>query len=211
MTDSTQTTSRTVGILIFPEVEVLDFCGPFEVFAITRSGDSLDDEERLFDVYTIAEEEKTVRCRGGLLVQPNYTIDNHPRLDILVVPGGAGADVIYKGNDQVLDWIAGQAAQIELTTSVCTGAALLARRGLLDGRRATTHWGSVESLQERHPEVDVVADARFVDAGQVVTSAGVSAGIDMSLHVVGRLYGEKIAARTARIMEYDGYAPAALR
>jgi transcriptional regulator GlxA family with amidase domain len=140
-------------------------------------------------------------------VQPNYTIDNHPPLDILVVPGGAGADVIYAGNERVLDWIAAQAARTELTTSVCTGAKLLAKRGLLDGKRATTHWGSVESLQRRHPEVDVVADARFVDAGPVVTSAGVSAGIDMSLHVVGRLYGEKIAARTARIMEYDGYAP----
>ena len=207
MTDSTRTTPRTVGILIFPDVEVLDFCGPFEVFAITRSGDSLDDAERLFDVVTIAEEQQTVRCRGGLLVEPHYPIANHPPLDILVVPGGAGAEVIYAGNDRVLDWIAAQAAQIELTTSVCTGAKLLAKRGLLDGKRATTHWGSVESLQRRHPEVDVVADARFVDAGPIVTSAGVSAGIDMSLHVVGRLYGEKIAARTARIMEYDGYKP----
>jgi len=211
MTDSGQPKLRTVGILIFPEVEVLDFCGPFEVFAITRSGDSLDDAERLFDVYTIAEEAQTVRCRGGLLVQPHYTIDNHPPLDILVVPGGAGADVIYAGNERVLDWIAAQAAQIELTTSVCTGAKLLARRGLLDGKRATTHWGSVESLQRHHPEVDVVGDARCVDAGQIVTAAGVSAGIDMSLHVVSRLYGEKIAARTARIMEYDGYAPGAVR
>lgn len=211
MTDSTQPTRRTVGILIFPEVEVLDFCGPFEVFAITRSGDSLDDAERLFDVVTIAEEAQTVRCRGGLLVEPHYTIDNHPPLDILVVPGGAGADVIYAGNERVLDWIAAQAAKIELTTSVCTGAKLLARRGLLDGRRATTHWGSVESLQRRHPEIDVVADARFVDEGPIVTAAGVSAGIDMSLHVVGRLYGETIAARTARIMEYDGYSPEAVR
>ena len=207
MTDTTTPTRRTVGILIFPEVEVLDFCGPFEVFAITRSGDSLDDEDRLFNVYTIAENDHLVRCRGGLQVQPHFTIDNHPPLDILVVPGGAGADVIYAGNDRVLDWIAAQAAQIELTTSVCTGAKLLAKRGLLDGKRATTHWGSVESLQRRHPEVDVVGDARFVDAGEVVTSAGVSAGIDMSLHVVSRLYGEKIAARTACIMEYDGYSP----
>lgn len=207
MTDFARPATRTVGILIFPEVEVLDFCGPFEVFAITRSGDHLDDEDRLFDVYAIAENDHLVRCRGGLQVQPHFTINNHPPLDILVVPGGAGADVIYAGNDRVLDWIAAQAAQIELTTSVCTGAKLLAKRGLLDGKRATTHWGSVESLQRRHPEVDVVGDARFVDAGGVVTSAGVSAGIDMSLHVVSRLYGEKIAARTARIMEYDGYSP----
>ena len=207
MTDFARPATRTVGILIFPEVEVLDFCGPFEVFAITRSGDSLDDEDRLFNVYTIAENDHLVRCRGGLQVQPHFTIDNHPPLDILVVPGGAGADVIYAGNDRVLDWIAAQAAQIELTTSFCTGAKLLAKRGLLDGKRATTHWGSVESLQRRHPEVDVVGDARFVDAGEVVTSAGVSAGIDMSLHVVSRLYGEKIAARTACIMEYDGYSP----
>ncbi|MFT4040404.1 MAG: DJ-1/PfpI family protein [Thermomicrobiales bacterium] len=207
MTNATPSHRRTVGILIFPEVEVLDFCGPFEVFAITRSGDSLADDERLFDVYTIAEEDRLIRCRGGLQVQPHYTFDNHPPLDILVVPGGAGADVIYAGNDRVLDWIAAQATQIELTTSVCTGAQLLAKRGLLDGHQATTHWLGIDELKQRHPAVDVVSGARFVDAGPVVTSAGVSAGIDMSLHVVGRLYGEHIAARTARIMEYDGYTP----
>ena len=139
--------TRTVGIFIFPDVEVLDFCGPFEVFAITRSGESLDDAERLFDVYTIAEENQTVRCRGGLLVEPHYTIDNHPPLDILVVPGGWGVRT-EMNNARLLDWIGDQGRRVETLTSVCTGAMLLGRAGLLDGKRATTHWKSLGWMRE---------------------------------------------------------------
>jgi transcriptional regulator GlxA family with amidase domain len=193
---------RTVGILIFDEVEVLDFCGPFEVFASARPADEDGGDRRLFRALTIAEEPRIVTCRGGLLVQPNAALDDHPPLDLLVVPGGQGTRR-ERQNARLLDWIAAQSARAELTTSVCTGAFLLAERGLLDGRRATTHWGSVEWMRQQYPAVTMLADARVVDEGRVITSAGVSAGIDMSLHVVARLHGPEVAARTARSMEYD--------
>lgn len=200
----TKSTPRTVGILIFDDVEVLDFCGPFEAFSVARRPDATDDEDRLFDVRTIAEENRLISCRNGLLVQPHHTIDDHPPLDIIVVPGGRGTRK-ERTNPRILDWIAKQAAQIELTTSVCTGAFLLAATGMLDGKKATTHWGSIDWLREYHPAVTVIDDARYVDEDTIVTAAGVSAGIDMSLHVIARLHGEEIAAWTARHMEYDHY------
>jgi transcriptional regulator GlxA family with amidase domain len=193
----------TVGILIFDEVEVLDFCGPFEVFAsASATGEAPRDERRLFTVLTIAEENRTIHCRGGLLVQPHHTLADHPPLDILVVPGGYGTRRELS-NPVVLDWIAAQDKQTSLTASVCTGAFLLAADGLLDGKRATTHWASIDWLREHYPAIDVRADERVVDEGHIVTSAGVSAGIDMALHVVARLHGHAIAADTARGMEYD--------
>ena len=197
------TTKRTVGILIFEGVEVLDFCGPFEVFATTAplaaGGERGDD--RLFDVITIAQTAEVVLCTGGLLVQPSATTGDHPPLDILVVPGGRGTRR-EQSNPALLDWIAAQSRMVELTTSVCTGAFLLAARGILDGRRATTHWVSINRLRESAPAVTVLDDRRVVDEGAVVTSAGVSAGIDMALHVVARLHGPEVA--TARNMEYVG-------
>lgn len=197
---------RTVGILIFDDVEVLDFCGPFEVFSISRPVGESADQYALFTAYTIAEEARIVRCRGGLLVQPHYTIDDHPPLDILVVPGGQGTRR-ERLNRRVLDWIAAQGRTIDLLTSVCTGAFLLAESGLLDGRRATTHWASVAWMREQYGGVTMLSDARVVDEGRVITSAGVSAGIDMALHVVARLHGEETAAWTARRMEYDPPRP----
>ena len=197
---------RTVGILIFDDVEVLDFCGPFEVFATARPLEDSSDEARLFQVVTIAEEDRIVHCRGDLLVQPHHTIDDHPALDILVVPGGQGTRR-ERLNGRLLDWITAQNESIELITSVCTGAFLLAERGILDGRRATTHWASVDWMREHYSSVTMLADQRVVDEGHVITSAGVSAGIDMALHVVGRLHGPEIAAWTARRMEYDYFLP----
>jgi transcriptional regulator GlxA family with amidase domain len=194
--------SRTVGILIFDDVEVLDFCGPFEVFSMARRPDQAADEPPLFTVLTIAEEDRIISCRGGLLVQPHHTISDHPPLDLLVVPGGQGTRR-ERQNDRLLDWISEQSARIELTTSVCTGAFLLAERGILDGRKATTHWASVDWMREEYPAVEILADARVVDEGALVTSAGVSAGIDMALHVVARLHGVDTASWTARRMEYD--------
>ena len=196
---------RTVGILIFDEVEVLDFCGPFEVFAQAQPMGKDGDEDRLFRVLTIAEEGRVIRCRGGLLVQPHATIRDHPALDILVVPGGHGTRREV-ANAPLLDWIVDQDARTELTTSVCTGAFLLAERGLLDGRRATTHWGSIDRMRRRYPAVETLDSERVVDAGHLITSAGVSAGIDMALHVVARLHGGEVAVQTARAMEYEGDA-----
>ncbi len=198
----TALTSRTVGILIFEDVEVLDFCGPFEAFSVARPHGETSDESRIFKVVTIAEKNEIVSCRGGLLVQPHHTIADHPPLDIIVVPGGKGTRREID-NPAVLDWLSTQAAKIELTTSVCTGAFLLAKVGLLDGKAATTHWASIQWMRDNFPQVDVRDDARFVDQGNIVSSAGVSAGIDMSLHVIGRLYGQDTADWTARHMEYD--------
>jgi transcriptional regulator GlxA family with amidase domain len=194
---------RTVGILVFDDVEVLDFCGPFEVFSSVRKpGEEKPDERRLFDVCIIAEEDRTIRCRGNLLVNPHFTIETHPPLDIVLVPGGHGTRR-ERTNQVVLDWIAAQDKTAELTTSVCTGAFLLAELGLLDGKNATTHWAAFDWMRENHPSVEMQEDVRFVDEGRIVTSAGVSAGIDMALHIVERLHGHDVAADTARGMEYD--------
>jgi transcriptional regulator GlxA family with amidase domain len=192
--------TSTVGILIFDDVEVLDFCGPFEVFATATADGS--DERPLFRVLTIAERAALVRCRGGLLVHPHHTIATHPALDILVVPGGFGTRPLLS-NRSVLDWIAEQHGRTSLTTSVCTGSFLLAAAGLLEGRRATTHWAAIDWLREHHSTVDVRATERIVDEGKLVTAAGVSAGIDMALHVVARLHGAAVASETARQMEYE--------
>src|SRR5918993_259834 len=202
---------KTVGILIFPDVEILDFCGPFEVFASASLPAAIDDgpETRLFEVFTVAERPEVITCRGGLLVQPNHTLDNHPPLDVVVIPGGYGTRREQE-NPVVRDWIARQRQTGAMTTSVCTGAFLLGAAGLLDGLRATTHWTTIEGLRGSLPATNVLAGVRVVDEGEIITSAGVSAGIDMALHVVRRLHGEEVARRTARDMEYDwiGFATA---
>ena len=194
--------SVNVGVLIFDEVEVLDFCGPFEVFStalVESEGDR--EERRLFNAVIIAEEDRLIRCRGGLLVQPHFTLNNHPPLAITVIPGGFGTRQ-QRTNQPVLDWIAAQ-SKTALTTSVCTGAFLLAANGMLAGKQATTHWASIDWMRANHPEVETLDDQRVVDQGQIITSAGVSAGIDMALYVVERLHGRAIAENTARGMEYD--------
>lgn len=196
--------TRTVGILVFAEVEVLDFCGPFEVFASAAlpPADDGGEERKLYDVRVVAEKPGIVRCRGGLLVQPHHTLADHPPLGLIVVPGGFGTRREQR-NPAVLGWIGRQHAGGALTTSVCTGSFLLAATGLLDGRAATTHWNHVDALRAFRPAVHVRDDERIVDQDRIVTSAGVSAGIDMALHVVRRQHGEEIARHTARGMEYD--------
>jgi len=193
---------RTVGILIFDDVEVLDFCGPFEVFSMVRQPGATGDDGRLFRVLTIAERPDIVSCRGGLLVQPHHTFADHPPLDLLIVPGGAGTRR-ERENPRLLQWIADQEPRTEITASVCTGSFLLAANGILNGHRATTHWGGIEWQRTNHPEIETLDDQRFVDEGHIVTSAGVSTGIDMALHLVARLHGPEITATTARQMEYD--------
>lgn len=194
-----------VGILVFDDVEVLDFCGPFEVFSVARPAGEQGDENRLFDVITVSEEDRIMNCRGGLMVKPHFTTGSHPPLDILVIPGGPGTRR-ERLNDSLLDWISAQHRQTRITASVCTGAFLLAERGLLDGKRATTHWNSVEWMRDQYPKVRMLSDTRVVDEGRIVTSAGISAGIDMSLRLVGRLHGPEVAAWTARMMEYESEA-----
>ena len=136
-------------------------------------------------------------------MKPHKTIENHPNLDILVIPGGQGTRR-ERHNQRLLDWIVLQDQHTNYMTSVCTGAFLLAESGLLSNHRATTHWGSIEWMRSTYPRVEIVADERVVDEEHIITSAGVSAGIDMSLHVVSRMYGADVAAWTARRMEYNG-------
>ena len=193
---------KQVGILIFENVEVLDFCGPFEVFSVTRLNEEKRREELSpFSVFLVAETKKPVVTTGGMKVLADYDLDDCPQSDVLVVPGGWGTRKEIK-NERLLRWIAGRSRQVETMTSVCTGALLLGKAGLLDGKRATTHWRSLDWMQEPFPKTTVERQLHFVEAGSLFTSAGISAGIDMSLKVVVRYFGEAIARATARHMEY---------
>ncbi|HEX9412617.1 MAG TPA: DJ-1/PfpI family protein [Ktedonobacterales bacterium] len=227
----------TVGIVLFDDVEVLDFCGPFEVFAVTRplaaDAGPAGGAQQLFHVLTLAAPRaaptggsgetpaaadgraaREVRCRNGLRVTADLAIgqDTVPPLDVLVVPGGWGTRREVR-NASLIEWLRAAApATRHVTASVCTGAFLLAEAGLLDGRAATTHWSSLVRLRESYPGVRVAGVSagepvrpygiRFVDEGRVVTSAGISAGIDMALHLVARLAGADVARQTAEQMEY---------
>ena len=193
---------KRVGIVVFEEIEVLDFCGPFEVFAATRLDEARRREEPSpFEVWLVAENNAPVVTAGGMKVIPDHTFASCPRLDILVVPGGWGTRRELD-NPAMLDWLRLRAPEVEILTSVCTGAMLLGAAGLLDGRRATTHWRSLDWLRESFPAVTVVYDEHVVEDGHVITSAGISAGIDLALKVVARYHGETVARATARHMEY---------
>ncbi|HVJ41601.1 MAG TPA: DJ-1/PfpI family protein [Dongiaceae bacterium] len=188
---------RAVAILLFPEVEVLDFAGPFEVFSMAAQLT----EPSAFQVFTVAS--APVLTVGGLRVTPGHDFDSCPQADILLLPGGIGSRRAV-GDQRLLDWVALQAQGAEVVASICTGALLLGRLGLLDGLRATTHWGALDLLGEIAPKAEIVPNSRYIDNGRILTSAGISAGIDMSLHLVARLCGEEMAVMVARQMEYDG-------
>ncbi len=190
-----------VGILLYDDVEVLDCCGPFEVFTTaTRVALRRGRGTEPFRVHTVAAAATPVVARGGLRLVPSHTLDEHPPLDILVVPGGLTGEA--ERDDSVIAWVAKTAENAAVAASVCTGAFLLATAGLLDGLEATSHWEDVDDLERRFPGVQVRRDRRWVDNGRVVTSAGISAGIDMSLHLVRRQEGEELARATAHQMEY---------
>ena len=195
--------TRNVGIYIFDEIEVLDLGGPFEVFstASRMKARLMPDAARPFEVFTIADTLRPVRARGGLMVQPAFDFMNHPNIEVLIVPGGVVTVELERTS--VIDWIKRSAAKAELTVSVCTGAFLLARAGLLRGKTITTHWEDIEDFRAMFPDIPVRGDQRWIDEGTIVTSAGISAGLDMSLHLVARLEGEELALQTARQMDYD--------
>ncbi len=185
-----------VGILVFDDVEVLDFAGPFQVFT---TAERVARPAKPFATFTVAAD-NAVQARGGLAIVPSYTFGREPHIDVLIVPGGVVTDEL--GKLAVIEWIAAHAAGAQLTASVCTGAFLLAKAGILEGKKATTHWEDVDDFRKSFPGIPIEPQARFVDEGRVVTSAGISAGIDMSLHLVARLAGEALAVRTARQMDY---------
>lgn len=189
----------TVGILLFDDVEVLDFAGPFEVLSVTEDENS----EKLFNVVTISEKGQLIRARNGLKVEPDYHFDNHPPLDIVIVPGGYGAREVESKNQVVVDWVTRQNQSVHKMTSVCTGAFILAEAGSLDGKSATTHWTALDRLETAFPEIKVKRDVKFVDEGHLITAAGISAGIEMALHLVAILFNVETARNTAKHMEYD--------
>jgi transcriptional regulator GlxA family with amidase domain len=188
---------RNVAILLFNEVEVLDFCGPYEVFSVAMRAA----EPPAFHVFTVAQRPGPILARNRLSVNPHHVIADCPKVDILLVPGGMGTRQ-EMNNEPLLDWIRKIAEKAELVLSVCTGSLLLARAGLLDGLEATTHHMAMDIFREVAPRTKIHTDRRFVDNGRIICSAGIAAGIDMSLHVVGRLLGDEVATKTARYMEY---------
>jgi transcriptional regulator GlxA family with amidase domain len=191
-----------VGIVLFEDVEVLDFCGPFEVFSVTRLNEEKRREEPSpFEVVLVAERAGAVTTTGGMQVLPHHSFAHCPPLDIVVVPGGWGTRRELQ-NPAMLEWLRARAGEVEILASVCTGSMLLGFAGLLDGLRATTHWRSLDWMRDSFPAVAVDYRRHFVEDGHVFTAAGISAGIDMSLRVVARCFGESTARATARYMEY---------
>lgn len=192
------------AILLFDGVEVLDFAGPYEVLSRTRTVPGLesrrDDDTAPFRVFTVARETRTIRATGGLQILADFDFTEAPAIDLLLVPGGFGTRALIEDTES-LAWIRRVAANAQLTTSVCTGAAVLARAGLLAGRCATTHFGSYDWLASLDPTITVERGVRWVDDG-VITSAGVAAGIDMTFELVARRCGREVAAETARYIEY---------
>jgi len=195
--------TRTIGIYVFDKVEVLDFAGPYEVFTCaTRVAEKIGlGGGAPFRVRTIGRDRAMLHARAGLAIFPEADFHAADPVDVLIVPGGVVTAELHR--PEVLGWIANMARDCELVASVCTGALLLAEAGLLDGQPATTHWEDVDELRRGWPQVQVQEDRRWIDNGRIVTSAGISAGIDMSLHLVERLVSRELALLTARQMDYD--------
>lgn len=192
---------KNVAIFLYDGVELLDFSGPGEVFA-AASGYVKDGG---FRVFTVAATHDPIVSQGFVKVLPEYSIHDCPRPDIMVLPGGGTRESI--NNPAVIDWVKENSGKDQIAFSVCTGAFILAKAGVLDGKKATTWYGAIDRFKKSSPNTEVLADVRWVDNGNVITTAGVSAGIDGALHVVSRLYGEKTAIETAKYMEYEGWKP----
>jgi putative intracellular protease/amidase len=191
--------TRNVAIIVHEGVELLDFAGPGEVFE-TASWRGAERGRPWFNMYTVAPSTGSVLSQLFVTVEPEYTIDNCPPPDILVIPGGATGVLLT--DEHFMDWVRQVAPKTEIIFSVCTGVFVLADSGLLDGCEATTHWSAIGGLKKAAPNTVVHEDRRFIDNGRVLTTAGVSAGIDGALHVVARLLGRYTAERTAHYMEY---------
>ncbi len=194
--------TRQIGIYLFDQVEVLDFAGPYEVLTCASRVAARSNPAHLpFVVRTVARTLAPVQARAGLRVLPDDDWDSVAALDVLIVPGGVVDAQLTQA--PVCAWLARTAARTELTASVCTGAFLLAQAGLLDGLSVTTHWEDQAALAAAYPQLRLAGEQRWIDHGRILTSAGISAGIDMSLYLVARLAGMALAQATARQMEYD--------
>jgi transcriptional regulator GlxA family with amidase domain len=184
-----------IGIYIYDNAEVLDFSGPFEVFSVANRLAEND-----WNVFLISETGSLVTARGNFLIQPHYSISNHPGIDVFVVVGGIHTEEIKK--DNVINWVLKISEKAELVASVCTGCFLLAEAGLLNGLSVTTHWEDIPDLKSQYPLLTVIENQRWVREGKYITSGGISAGIDMSLFLVSDLVSLELARKTAKQMEY---------
>ena len=187
-----------IGIFIYDKAEVLDFSGPFEVFS---SASLICSTENPFNAFLVSETGEAVVAAGSYSVNPAYGFYNHPPIEVLLVAGGDHTDEVEK--QAVINWIAEVGKKTTLTASVCTGAFLLAEARILNTQKATTHWEDIPDLRSKYPDLTICESTRWVDEGTVITSAGISAGIDMSLHLVHKLYSFELAEETAKYMEYD--------
>lgn len=196
-------TPRTAAIYIFDGVEPLGCVGPFEAFISTETTDG----KPLFETGMVGETMAPVSGVGGLVITPRWSFETMPEVDVLIIPSGSGTRALAE-QPNIADGIAQQNDKVEMMLSVCTGAQLLAAAGLLKGLKATTHWNTYDWLRRIEPSVDILEGARWADNGRIICSSGISAGIDMTLHVIKRLYGEETAARAAHYMEYEYWPPA---
>lgn len=194
--------SKVIGIVLFDGVEELDAVGPWEVLAYWAGNHPEDG----YQVLTLSPDGQVVTCAKGLRITPDYSFATAPELDIVLHPGGKGARPLAR-NQEHLAWVRDQASTAELMTSVCTGSLVYAAAGLLKNRPATTHWASLDELTELDPSIKVDEKARYVDDIDVITSAGVSAGIDMALHLVSRLSFPDRAVSVRRGIQYDPEPP----
>lgn len=189
---------RTVGIFIFDDAEVLDFAGPFEVFSVTSQLSNFEP----FQVFTVAASNETVLAVNGLRVQPDFAFESHPSIDILIISGGQGTRKVLESNES-LEWILKTHEKAELTLSICSGARLIGKLGLLDDKPFCTHHEVYENLKAIAPRAIPCANKRFVQTdSRLYTSGGISAGIDLSFHIVEKLLGADVAKTTAQYMEY---------
>ena len=187
---------RNLAILIFDDVQIIDYTGPYETF-----GHAYSDDGPAFNIYTVSEKAGPITTAMGMTVTPKYSFDNAPRPDVLLIPGGGVKDQVANAN--VIKWIQDKARDAEVVMSVCNGAFILAKAGLLDGLQATTTSGLIPMLREVAPKTKVVDDRRFVDNGKIITTAGLSSGIDGSLNVIERFLGRGTAHMAALGMEYN--------
>jgi transcriptional regulator GlxA family with amidase domain len=198
--------TRNIGILLFDDVEELDFVGPYEVFTMSNEMYGLKGEDTRDNVFLIGETGQKITCAKSMVVEPHMSIADAPSLDLLLVPGGMGTRREVN-NPALLDWIARTAGTCEWVTSVCTGSYLLCAAGLAEGKRVTTHWAFIPALREQGKAAAVLDEVRYVRDGNLVTAAGVSAGIDMALWLLGQMHGEDHARATQRAMQYDPAPP----
>lgn len=189
-----------IGIFLFNDIELMDFAGPYEVFSVATE---LHDHS-LFNVFTITEDGAGIRSINGLRVMPDYDFKNHPHIDVLIVPGGNGTK-IEMTKDHVLQWLKEQYHNSQVTMTICSGTRLLGKLGLLDNLKITTHHEVISDIKVIVPTAIIEEKARFVDNGKILTSAGISAGIDLSLYVVAKLFGKEVANKAAIYMEYGDW------